>query len=58
MNVDQLSDNLFELSRYCTKDDESILMDASVKLKMLNEENQALRHQLKSVCNALMEVRK
>lgn len=57
MNLDKLSNDLFDLSRNCAKEDESIIMEASAVIKVLNDENAALRRQLISVCNELMEKR-
>lgn len=44
MNLNKLADELFELSRYCAKEDEAALMEAAAIVKQMAEE-------IKNVCN-------
>jgi len=44
MTLDKIADELFELSRYCAKEDEAALMKAAIILKQMAWE-------IKNVCN-------
>lgn len=44
MNLNKLADELFELSRYCAKEDEAALLAAAAIVKQMAEE-------IKNVCN-------